>query len=117
MKSKITKDTKVVENKEKSKVYRLEEMIEAIDQSVANAEQVMKQQSELIEIVKDSNKSGFDEFIKDETESVNNLSKQIEILKYRKTLLEYIVEKSRQSKEIEDVANAMISAFGLFENK
>lgn len=105
-----------MEQKENSKLYRLEEMSDAMAQSIENAHKVAREQEALLDVVKSCDKAkDFEGFIKEMDESTINTYNQIEKLIGRKDKLDAAIEICSENKKCEEVMNLLLAAFGIFE--
>ena len=117
-------DNKVVdfENKQKIEIpdqnYRLAEMADAMDQSIANAKKVANEQALLMNIVTKSDKAkDFKDFVKQCEQQVNNINAQVTTLEIRSSLLKQVVEKCNDNEEISRVVSMLLKALGVFEQQ
>lgn len=100
---------------ENEKILRLDEMVDAIEKSLANLEQVMNQQAMLIDVVEASDKKEmFEEFIVETKEQLENLESQKSTLLSRKAKLEVLLEAAKEAEKL-DVILCVFDAFGIFE--
>lgn len=110
----VSKFEKLEENIE-SKVYRLEEMYDAMQASLENAKKVKSEQELLIEIIKNDEKHDiFEEFIKSEEEQITQLAKQIDVLSTRADQLRSAIDICKENEEIEKAMTLMLDALGVF---
>ena len=101
---------------EESKIYRLEEMIDAMAQDKKNAEDVIFQQKELIEVILKSDKAEkFSEFITSMKEQIDNIVNQIKQLDEKSEALKQIVEECKKSEDCAKVVDLLIFATGMFK--
>ena len=99
----------------KSKVYRLEEMADAIDRSIDNAVKVKGEQQYLVDKLEELKDEKFVELIKSMKEQIVNLNKQIEVLTNRKGLIITVVEKCKYSTEYDMIVNELLDGLGVFD--
>ena len=98
-----------------SKLYRLEEMYDAMQASLENAKKVKNEQEMLIEIVKKSKKHNlFKDFIESEEKQTKELEQQIPILENRAQLLKNAIETCKGNEEIEKAMTVLLEALGVF---
>lgn len=99
-----------------NKLYRLEEMVDAIEQSKDNIHEVVGQQMDLIEIVQNSEKAEeFEDFLKESQEQVDNLNKQYEQLSMKQEAVETLIKLCKASEDAELAFELLSTALGLFE--
>ena len=97
-------------------ILRLEEMSEAMKQSINNAIKVYGEQQCLIDIVKSSDQSErFKDLIKTLSEQCDDLNAQVNTLTIRANLLDEIVEKCRESESDKELVNKVLKSLGVFE--
>jgi|SRR5690554_226270 len=107
----MKKEKETVKVEEESKMYRLYEIRDEIQDAVENIDKVSKQQKKLINILndKEENKTEFADFTKSVNESIDEISKQktklIERLSYLNAVIE--VYEDRTSDEKISVANTV----------
>lgn len=106
----------IKEEKRESKIYRLEEMADAILKSKENAEEVFKQQLDLMDYLKKDEENRFEELIESMENQNSDLKNQIETLKIRHNLLLKVIEKSKEKEENDNLINTLLDALGVFEN-
>lgn len=96
--------------------YRLEEMAEAMQQSVKNAMKVAKEQAMLIRVINKSNEAkNFVEFITDVEHQIEDINHQITTLNVRIGLLKQVVNICRNDDETTKVVAMLLKALGIFE--
>ena len=101
---------------EESKIYRLEEMIDAMAQDKKNAEDVIFQQKELIDVILKSDKAEkFSEFISSMKEQIDNIVNQIKQLDEKSEALKQIVEECKKSDDCAKGVDLLIFATGMFK--
>lgn len=105
------------ENQEpKSKVFMFDEMIEAMDKSLANIEKVSNDQQLLSQVLEESEHvERFADFIEANKKQLENLQKQHDELKVRKTKLEQVMFIAKHDAKVEHVLELLIDALGLFK--
>ena len=99
----------------KSKIYRLDEMADAMEASKANAEKILAQQVELIEYLKKSESDTFKQLISDMEKQNKSLKHQIATLEHRHTLLLEVLEDCKQE-NITKVIDKFVDAIGMFND-
>ena len=98
------------------KTYRLEEMSEAMKQSIANAKKVREEQDELVNIVLESSKaSKFRDFTKNMEQQIENINKQTETLSVRSALLDNVVKACKDDDKVAEIVTMLVTALGVFE--
>lgn len=133
MSEKETKNTETMENKDSEKViefpkqdgikveivdqvYRLDEMADAMDQSIENAKHVAKEQAALIRVINKSEEAkNFVEFVKAEEQQIEEMNNQITTLSIRSGLLREIVKICKDDEKISKVVSMTLKALGVFE--
>lgn len=107
----MKKEKEIVNVEEESKMYRLYEIRDEIQQAIENIDKVSEQQKKLVNIVndKEENKTEFADFTKSVNESIEEILKQkvklIERLSYLNAVIE--VYEDRTSDEKTSVANTV----------
>lgn len=101
---------------EKNNLFRLDEMLEAMQASFNNACEVKGQQAELIDLVKTSAKAEkFDEFVKDMLKQQDNLEDQIAELNVRISALERVCAMLQDAEEdVKSYFDDLLTALGVF---
>ena len=96
--------------------YRLEEMIDSMEASLANLVKVQAQQKALIDIVKNNNEDKmFDEFIKESEKQMQTLEQQRQILTIRKEIFKQVVDAAKSNETIARNISMFCKALGMFE--
>lgn len=96
--------------------YRLEEMIDSMEASLANLVKVQAQQKALIDIVKNNNDDKmFDEFIKESEKQMQTLEQQRQILTIRKEIFKQVVDAAKSNETIARNISMFCKALGMFE--
>lgn len=96
--------------------YRLVEMAEAMEQSIANAKKVAKEQAHLIRVVnKSEDAKDFVEFVKGVEQQIEGMNGQVATLTIRAGLLRKVVDKCNENEEISKVVSMTLKALGVFE--
>ena len=96
--------------------YRLEEMIDSMEASLANLVKVQAQQKALIDIVKNNNEDKmFDEFIKESEKQMQTLEQQRQILTIRKEIFKQVVDAAKANESIARNISMFCKALGMFE--
>ena len=96
--------------------YRLEEMIDSMEASLANLVKVQAQQKALIDIVKNNNDDKmFDEFIKESEKQMQTLEQQRQILTIRKEIFKQVVDAAKANESIARNISMFCKALGMFE--
>ena len=107
----MKKEKTTVKIEEESKMYRLYEIRDEIQDAIENIDKVSEQQKKLVNIVndKEENKTEFADFTKSVNESIDEILKQkvklIERLSYLNAVIE--VYEDRTSDEKTSVANTV----------
>ena len=97
--------------------YRLEEMCDAMKQSLDNCSLVIEQQDELIKIVLASEKAtNFRNFISDSEKQLERLKEQKSTLSVRQDMLKQVVDACKENKEIARIVTMLVIALGVFSN-
>ena len=96
--------------------YRLEEMIDSMEASLANLVKVQAQQKALIDIVKNNNNDKmFDDFIKESENQMQALEQQRQILTIRKEIFKQVVDAAKANESIARNISMFCKALGMFE--
>ena len=96
--------------------YRLEEMSEAMDMSIANANKVAKEQALLIEVIKASDKADkFKDFVESCEKQIDSLKTQATALAMRNSILKQVVAKCKENKNISKAISMLLEALGVFK--
>lgn len=107
---------KFKKNEEKDLTYRLDEMSEAIADSMKNIEHVISEQEGLNALISDIDKEKrFEGFCKSLIESTNQLKSQLNELSTRKELIVKLIDKVRSDSNNKETFTLMCKAFGLFK--
>lgn len=102
--------------KKESKLYRLVEMYESMNESIQNVEKVKEEQTLLIDVLEKCDKSDkFEELISQLKQQLENLNEQLSTLKFRTDRLNEVNTLVDTRQDCADVANALIDALGLFD--
>lgn len=104
------------EVKEESYLYRLEEMKDEMEKSLANMEEVISKQNHLADTLSKLNDPAFDELVEGIKNQNKNFDEQILKLNERKKHLMFCIELGKEDKSYEDIINHLILAFGIFNN-
>lgn len=100
---------------QKSNIYRLEEMCDAMTASRNNAADVKKSLEDLTVIIKASDKAEkFQSFLKDETAQIKNMTEQIGELDYRIDKLKAVLDALDKHPDIAYVIDNLLIALGVF---
>ena len=102
--------------KENSKLYRLQEMYDSMSQSIENATKIVNEQKSLLDFIKqhDANDQ-FNSFLNDLNNGIIALTNQIDKLTERKNSLNKVIIATNNSKNIANVIETTLDAFGIFE--
>lgn len=96
--------------------YRLEEMLDAMDNSICNIEKINNEQTELIEIIENSNKAEkFNDFVNDTKQQMDNMNNQKNQLILKKEILKQIIDKCKNDSEISKYISMLSYLIGLFK--
>lgn len=100
------------------RTFRLEEMEEAMEQSIENAKTVLAQEQRLVEIIQTAEEPMFDEFIKEQDQVIKNLEKQVVELSERKRLLNLVncAIKGEVDFDCKTAVNTLLIALGIFND-
>ena len=99
-----------------NKAFMFDEMIEAMDKSLANIEKVSNDQQLLIDTLNNTERAEyFKNFIAENEKQLANLRVQAEALKVRKTKLEQVMFIAKHDAKVEHVLELLIDALGLFK--
>ena len=99
------------------KTYRLEEMCDAIDQSVVNINNVIKQQKKLISIVNHSkHKDEFKEFVRSCNNQVTNLQQQRDAINEEQAILKVVIDMCHNNEECKKAVMLVLTALRVFDS-
>lgn len=105
-----------MDQKENSKLYRLEEMSDSMTQSIDHVRKITQEQEELLAVVKISDKAKtFESFIKEMDETIINNYKQIEVLIGRRDALDKVIKICKNDENCEEAMTLLLNAFSIFE--
>lgn len=104
------------EEKMELKTYRLEEMLDAMKNSLENARKVKGEEIDLVAVVEEHAGEKFADFIKEQKASIEKLSMQIDTLEHRATLLETIVAKCKDDTSFAEGITMLLNALGVFND-
>lgn len=97
---------------------RLQEMYDAMLNSIENAQKIIKEQDELINVIEESTKAeDFADFVKSMKEQTEDINKQIAVLEERRRQFEIIkgwIEDENTEREAREILHAFIEFFGIF---
>lgn len=97
---------------------RLEEMYDAMNDSIDNANKVLGQQHCLIDIIESSSSAEqFKDFIESLKDQCNDIAKQIDTLVERRHYFESIKTKVEASSDEEQFLHELIEFLGVFANR
>lgn len=99
-----------------SKLYRLVEMYDSMNESIQNVEKVKEEQTLLINVLEKCDESDkFEELISQLKQQLESLNEQLSTLKFRAKSLNKVNIFVDTRQDCADVANALIDALGLFD--
>ena len=99
-------------------LFRLEEMQEAMELSIANAKKVLHEQEELKTLVENNQEQSsvdFTSFLKDTETQIKQMNEQIAILQQRQELLKETIEEMKNNKAYEKIGENLLGALGVFK--
>ena len=108
------------------KLTMLKEMAESITESINNAENVVRQEDLLKDIVSKAIESEDNQFTEDEikqmTDFINdmnvqqeNINSQIKTLKHRQNMIEFTIKEVEADRDKLTLMNSIFEIFGIFE--
>ena len=108
------------------KLTMLKEMSESITESINNAENVVRQEDLLKDIVSKAIESEDNQFTEDEikqmTDFINdmnaqqeNINSQIKTLKHRQNMIEFTIKEVEADRDKLTLMNSIFEIFGIFE--
>lgn len=108
------------------KLTMLKEMAESITESINNAENVVRQEDLLKDIVSKAIESEDNQFTEDEikqmTDFINdmnaqqeNINSQIKKLRHRQNMIEFTIKEVEDDKDKMTLMNSIFEIFGIFE--
>lgn len=99
-----------------SLTYRLEEMVDAMEESLDNLKRITEQQKLLIKVVEESEESeNFKEFIEDSKKQIENFVEQNEKLTLKKQSIEEIVSECKADAKTDSIVTNLLTALGIFQ--
>lgn len=99
-------------------LFRLEEMQEAMELSIANAKKVLHEQEELKTLVENNQEQSsvdFTSFLKDTETQIKQMNEQIDVLQKRQELLKKTIEEMKNNKAYEKIGENLLNALGVFK--
>lgn len=99
-------------------LFRLEEMQEAMELSIANAKKVLHEQEELKTLVENNQEQSsvdFTNFLKDTETQIKQMNEQIDVLQKRQELLKETIEEMKNNKAYEKIGENLLNALGVFK--
>ena len=99
-------------------LFRLEEMQEAMELSIANAKKVLHEQEELKTLVENNQEQSsvdFTSFLKDTETQIKQMNEQIDVLQKRQELLKKTIEEMKNNKAYENIGENLLNALGVFK--
>lgn len=105
-----------------SYIYRIEEIIESINSSVLNIEKVIEQQTELCNVINNSeSKEYFKEFVEDLKKDTDDKVNQLDKLLKKRQQYDSLLITMKQDVDLDLFATEVFDALGIFgdieENK
>ena len=99
-------------------MYRFEEMVDSMKQSIDNIDKVINEQTDLIEMIEshDADKK-FEEMCTKLREQLDTYKNQQDTLKHRCELLGYVVNTCKENEELTKLICTFATALGMFENE
>lgn len=97
--------------------YRLEEMEDAMQQSIDNIEKINKQQNKLLDIIKEKeeNAKEFEDFIEDTNKQIKQMEEQKNQLVIKKEVLTLIIAECKENKLVSRFISMLSFVIGLFK--
>ena len=114
--NKIEETTQEEQKQLPDNLFRLDEMTGEMEKSVANIDEVVNNQNELIDFISTSDKESFKKLVEELKMSNANLTEQRKVLAERTELLKKVFEAATSNEEIKDVVNTLLSALGVFRD-
>lgn len=100
---------------EENLTFMLVETADEMERTILHIDDVVKEQRELIEILRKSEKAEkFEDFTKSIEEEINNTLEQQAHLHQRHALLVDVIDSCRADEDIAKVVSALCNAFGIF---
>lgn len=99
-----------------SKIYRLEEMHDEMQQGIKNVENIITDQTHLVETLEEIERPEFGPLISSMKEQIENMKEQVSILSERKKELFEVLEISKENETVTKVLDKLIIALGLFKD-
>ncbi len=101
---------------ENEKMVRLQEMLESMQQAMANLQKVYEQQVSLLEVIRRSAKADdFKDFCDETSKQLQNMNNQSVVLRKRTDLLEELLDECETYEEAQVTVLKVLDIFGIFE--
>lgn len=100
-----------------NKLYRLEEMVDNMKQSLNNVSKVINEQQYLVDALKSLNDEKFTMLITESEKQIDNLQKQQSILIERQQCLEELCNECRDNEEKTNILNKLLFSLGVFKDE
>lgn len=95
--------------------YRLEEMADAMQQSIDNAMNVASEQQSLIDVLTASDKANdFTELVESCKQQIIDIENQVKILAFRKNLLAIVINACKDDEKTEEIVSVLLDALAVF---
>ncbi len=101
---------------EENKIYRLEEMLDSMKDSIDNIASVIAKQKRLLEIVGDApDAEDFADFIEASEKQIEDYEEQKEKLLGRKSKLDFVIKSAKENEATDVLVNNFMDAIGMFD--
>ena len=97
-----------------SKVYRLEELVESIEESINNLLKIKEQQSDLIDVIKKNAKRKFKDFIEASENQLKEADEKIKNLENQKDNIKIIIEKAKNDNSFDEFLSLVLETLVKF---
>ena len=97
------------------KVYRLEEMKDAMEKSADNCAKIIGEQKHLVEYLDKDETKSFEELSKESKKQIDNLNEQYSVLTQRIHCLDDVLKVVKDDEASKLLLNTFMAAIGMFE--
>ena len=97
-----------------SKVYRLEELIGQIEDSIDNLKKIKTQQTDLVDVIKKNAKRRFKDFIEASENQLKEVDEKIKNLENQKDKIKIIIEKAKSDNSFDDFLSLVLETLVKF---
>lgn len=98
-----------------SNIYKLDEMLDSIKQSIETVRTVIRQQEKLLDVLKDNEDEDFKDFKTGMADQTEEYKKQLEALTIQSMELSTVIDKIKAKSEIEEIVSDLLAALRIVE--